>query len=415
MKFVLSCCRLAVFLLVSTVFLSLLATASISATAPSEDAVENLNNHKMVRVRLIVPAKYRKGVFSKPRYLYVPPGFKISVFAALLKSPRILAVGPDGNLYVSLPDSGKIAVFKDKNHDGVADSARVFASGLVKPHGLAWRGNDLIVAETNRLTLLRDDNHDGRADVRKLITTEIPGGGMHWTRSVVVGPDGMLYTSIGSSCNACVEKDARRGSIVRFSSDGDGSKIYATGLRNSVGMAFHPEKGELWAVDNGRDNLGDDVPPEELNKIIDGGDYGWPHCYGDRTPDPQIGNPWYCKNTIPPVVKMQAHSAPLGITFGYKLGFPKEYRKVLYIAYHGSWDRRVPTGYKLVAVPFDDGRPDGVVTDIVTGWLDGTEVWGRPVDPVVGADGALYLSDDYAGAIYRITYEDRGKHVSAHR
>lgn len=402
MKSAFKCGRFASLLFIAS-FLILLQAVQCAGAVAEGPTANGVDRNGKVRVKLDVPAKYRKGVFSKTRYLNVPPGFRVSVFSALLKGPRMLAVGPDGFIYVSLPKTGEIAVLPDENRDGVADRTVVFASGIIRPHGLAWVGNDLIVAEMNRVTLLRDEDGDLKADVRKIITEDIPSGGVHWTRSVVAGPAGKLYVSAGSSCNACEEDDKRRASIMRFSTGGNGNKVYATGLRNSVGMALHPEKGELWAVDNGRDNLGDDLPPEEINKIIDGGDYGWPYCYGDRTPDPELGSPWRCKNTIPPVVKMQAHSAPLGITFGHKLNFPDGFRDVLYIAFHGSWNRTAPTGYKLVGVPFKDGKPDGLPFDAVTGWLEGASYWGRPVSPVAGSDGALYLSDDYSGAIYRIT------------
>jgi len=406
MKSVFSCFRFFALFFISTFLVLLQTTQSIGATTGGLAAGGSVvGQASMVKVRLKVPGKYRMGVFATPRYLYLPPGFKISVFSARLTKPRMLAVGPDGFLYVSLPETGKIAVLPDRNHDGVADNAYVFASGLIRPHGIVWQGHDLIVAEADKLTLLRDENGDLKAEVRKTVANDIPSGGIHWTRSVAVGPSGKLYVSVGSSCNACEETEEKRASITRYSTNGNGTKVYATGLRNSVGMAFHPEKGELWAVDNGRDHLGDDVPPEELNKIIDGGDYGWPYCFGDRTPDPELGSPWRCKNTIPPVQKMQAHSAPLGITFGSGLKFPQRFKHALFVAYHGSWNRTVPTGYKLVVLPFKDGKPDGLFQDFATGWIDGNEYWGRPVAPVVGGDGALYLSDDHAGAIYRITAE----------
>ncbi len=408
MKSVFSCSRFAALLGISTLLMLLQATQTIGATTGGAAAGGSsaLGAFEKVKVALKVPGKYRSGVFAQTRYLYLPPGFKVSVFAALLAKPRMLAVGPDGFLYVTLPETGEVAVLPDKNRDGVADNAYVFASGLNKPHGLAFQCNDLIVAEADRLTLLRDEDGDMKADIRKVIVDSIPRGGGHWTRSVVIGPTGKLYVSAGSSCNACEEKEQGRAAITRYSNNGNGAKVYATGLRNSVGMAFHPENGELWAVDNGRDHLGDDLPPEELNKIIDGGDYGWPYCFGDRTPDPELGSQWRCKNTIPPVVKMQAHSAPLGIAFGKGLKFPEQFRDSLFVAFHGSWNRTVPTGYKLVAVRFKDGKPDSLFMDFATGWLEGNGgYWGRPVAPVVGSDGALYLSDDHAGAIYRISAE----------
>jgi len=170
-----------------------------------------------------------------------------------------------------------------------------------------------------------------------------------------------------------------------------------------LGLAFHPLSGDLWASDNGRDRLGDDLPPEEVNRITDGGDYGWPYCYGYRLPDPGFGTEKRCSSTVPPRVEMQAHSAPLGVAFGYGLDFPESLKNMLYVAFHGSWDRSVPTGYKLIGIPFKSGQPSGPPVDIVTGWLRGGRAWGRPVAPLAGRDGALYLSDDSAGVIYRVS------------
>jgi glucose/arabinose dehydrogenase len=301
-----------------------------------------------------------------------------------------------------VPREGRILVLPDENGDGVADRTVVYASGLGRPHGLAFHGPDLFVAAIARLLLLRDEDGDLRADVTKIISSDIPGTGGHWTRSVVVGPDEMLYVSAGSSCNACVEEDPRRAAVLRFPLSGGRAEIFASGLRNSVGLSFHPRTGELWGSDNGRDHLGDELPPEEINRIRKEGDYGWPFCHGRRIPDSDLGSTERCLNTIPPEVEMPAHSAPLGIAFGNDLNFPEPYREMLYVALHGSWNRSVPTGYKLVGIPFQDGRPVGPAVDIVSGWLQGGSAWGRPVDPVVGADGALYLSDDRSGAIYRI-------------
>ncbi len=355
-------------------------------------------------IRIKVPPKHGRGVFAGPRRLMAPPGFEVSVFAAGLKGPRFMATDTQGNIYVSLPSEGKVVAFVDKNSDGEADKTVVFAEGLDRPHGLAFRGTELIVAETGKLIILKDTNGDLLADTREVLTDDIPPGGGHWTRTVVLGPDGNLYVSVGSSCNACVEDDLRRAAILRFS-DGKAS-MFATGLRNSVGMAWSPVKNELWAVDNGRDFLGDDLPPDELNKIIQGGDYGWPNCYGDRVTDAEIGNARKCKETIPPVEKLQAHSAPLGMAFGTGLDMAKEFQDALFIAFHGSWNRTTPTGYKVVAVPFHEGRNAGPPVDFLTGWLDSRgRAWGRPVGLLAGKDGALYLSDDLAGAIYRISFK----------
>ncbi len=355
-----------------------------------------------VKTALIVPEIYRKDTFKTDRTLMAPPGFIVSVFAAGLKGVRFMAVGSNGIIYASIPSEGKVIALVDEKGDGFATSVSVFAEGLDRPHGLEFRGNDLIVAETQRLLLFKDADGRLKADGMSILSEDLPPGGGHWTRTAALGPDGALYVSAGSSCNVCVEKDERRATVLRFA--GPKAEVYARGLRNSVGIAFDPDTGELWGVDNGRDWLGDDLPPDELNRIVKGGDYGWPYCYGARVPDPEFGDKKRCAGTTPPEVSIQAHSAPLGIAFGKTLEFPPAYRNALFVAYHGSWNRSVPTGYKLVMIPFEDGRPAGPPVDFITGWLVDGAKWGRPVDPVAGRDGSLYVSDDYGGAIYRIAY-----------
>lgn len=364
-------------------------------TAPGESASG--------RAPLRVPDPFRGLGVPKGKTLSLAPGLSIAVFAAGLERPRMLAFSPDGNLYVSLPRAGRVVVLPDRNKDAVADEVRTFASDLDLPHGLAFAGKDLIVAENGCLVRLPDRDGNLAADRVEELSKDLPAGGGHRTRSVAVGPQGDFFVSAGSSCNVCIEKDPRRAAIMRIGPDGGEAEIFARGLRNSVGLAFHPETGELWASDNGRDWLGDDLPPEEVNRIVAGGDYGWPFCYGKRIPDPDFGSPDRCRNTLPPEVEMPAHSAPLGIAFGHGLDFPDRYRSMLYVAFHGSWNRSAPTGYKLIGIPFRDGRPSGPPEDIVSGWLQGRSAWGRPVAPAVGPDGALYLSDDRAGVIYRIS------------
>lgn len=351
-----------------------------------------------------VPEKYREGVFEKQRELKALPGFRVSVFASDLGGARFMAENSDGVIFLSVPSDGTVLALPDKDNDGIADEVIVYARGLKRPHGLAIRDGELLVAESGRVLSLRDSNGDLKADSSKVITEDVPAGGGHWTRTIVVGPDKALYVSAGSSCNACVEKDKRRASVLRFKDSK--AELFATGLRNTVGLEFHPKTGGLWGVDNGRDHLGDDLPPEEVNLIEKGKDYGWPYCYGNRKPDPELGYKERCLRTVPPEVEMQAHSAPLGVAFGTGLNFPKLVMRSLIIAFHGSWNRSVPTGYKVVAVPFNDkGMPAGAPFDVITGWLSGGEPWGRPVDILVGSDGAMYISDDSAGAVYRVTYE----------
>jgi glucose/arabinose dehydrogenase len=239
---------------------------------------------------------------------------------------------------------------------------------------------------------------------REVIVGGLPDGG-HSTRTVLFGPDwSTLFVSIGSSCNVCVEEDERRATIVRYDPDGSGEEVYARGLRNAVGITFRPGTDELWATNNGRDWLGDDLPPETIYVIQGEDDAGWPTCHSGRIVDPDFGGPNACDGILAPVVEMQAHSAPLGLAFYEGQQFPDEYHGDLFVAFHGSWNRATPTGYKVVRIPVRNGAP-GPVHDFATGWLreDGSN-WGRPVDVITATDGSLFVSDDSTGVIYRIYY-----------
>lgn len=352
-------------------------------------------------VRLKVPARFMAPVLMG-RQLMLPAGWQISVYAAGLGPVRMLTFDQHGVLLASLPEQGRVLALPDEDHDGQADQVVVFAEGLSAPHGLAPAGDTLWVAGTGALYRLRDRDNDLHADEQTMFSSDLPGRGGHWTRSIVVARDGSLLVSAGSSCNACLETDVRRAAIMRFVPPDPQGTLFATGLRNSVGLAIEPETGELWASDNGRDRLGDDLPPDEINHITAGSDYGWPYCFGARVPDPQLGNQERCRDTVPAAVELQAHSAPLGIAFMPDSGLLARADELLLVAYHGSWNRTVPTGYKLVAIPFHHGRPSGAPFDLVRGWLEDGQAWGRPVSPVVAADGAILLSDDTAGVIYRI-------------
>lgn len=340
---------------------------------------------------------------SQEGRIILPPGFNIEVYASGLRGPRFMALSPGGVLFVSLLLEGEIMALPDKDGDGRADKAITFAEGLDRPHGLAFRAGFLYVAETGRVLRLWDKDADLRADGRETIVREIPPGGGHWTRTLGFGPDGGLYVSVGSSCNVCEEDDERRATILRFNPDGSGGRIFAQGLRNAVGFRWHPRTGELWATENGRDWLGDDLPPDELNRVREGGHYGWPYCFGQRVPDPEYEMASFCRKTVPAAFEFQAHSAPLGLAFYTGDMFPREYRGDLFVAFHGSWNRTVPTGYKVVRVRFKGGEPIEQ-EDFATGWLVEGKAWGRPVDLLVGRDGALYLTDDRGGRIYRITH-----------
>jgi len=343
--------------------------------------------------------------------LKAPPGFHISVFAEDVDGARMMIFSPDGTLLVSEAGEGKVVALPDKKHAGKAEQVVTVLSGLNEPHGLAFYEGKLYVAENDKVRRYDWDEANLRVSNPKRLA-DLPSGGGHSTRTLLFH-GGKMYVSAGSSCNVCIEKDSRRAAVMEFNPDGSGQKIFAKGLRNAVGLAVNPKTDTVWATVNGRDLLGDDLPPEVIVDLgKDGGDFGWPYCYGDRVPDPNFTKPGddRCKNVARPKVQMQAHSAPLGLAFYEGSEFPAEYRNNLFVAFHGSWNRSVPTGYKVVRVKLDDqGQPQGGAEDFITGWLAPGETkrgrWmGRPVGIVFGGDGAMYLSDDAAGVIYRITY-----------
>lgn len=332
--------------------------------------------------------------------LRVPPGFKISVFADSVQGVRYLVLGPDKAIYASQPASGLIVKLTDKNNDGVADTVVTVARGLSGPFGIAFRGDTMYVAEVKQVVRFEP----GKTEPVTIISG-IPAGG-HSTRTILFGPvDNKLYLSVGSSCNLCDESDSLRAAVSVFNRDGSGGRIFAKGLRNTVGMAFNPKTGELWGNNNDRDNLGDDIPPEHVNIIKDGRYYGWPQCYLPGKPNPEYGSA-DCAQVEPPAITVQAHSAPLGLAFYTGTQFPAGFRGDAFMTLHGSWNRSVPTGAKVVRVEVDSsGRRAIGVDDFITGWQrpDGSR-WGRPVGLLVLPDGSLLVSDDMGGKIWRVTY-----------
>jgi glucose/arabinose dehydrogenase len=350
---------------------------------------------------LIVPEALRKGVFAQERTLNLPPGFSISVFAAGLGSPRWIAAGPDGKLWVTERGAGRVLVYDPQGSAATPPQPQVFAQGLDQPHGIAFYGGFVYVAETTRVLRIRDNNGQAAGDP-EVIISGLPTGG-HSTRTLLFTPDQKLLVSIGSSCNVCREQDERRAAVMIYNPDGSQGRLYATGLRNAVGLTLNPETQQVWFANNGRDNLGDDIPKEMIGTLKDGAFYGWPDCYGNQAVDKDFGgDPARCARMTVPELQVQAHSAPLGLTFLPAQGWPAPYAGNLIVAYHGSWNRSVPTGYKLVRVAMNNGQVAGDVADFLTGFQQGATVWGRPVALAVGTDGALYVTDDKAGAIYHI-------------
>ncbi len=343
--------------------------------------------------------------------LRLPAGFSIRLYASGLPGARIVRLTHTGDLLVSLPGSGRIVLLeRDATGDGLPDARRDLLTGLNRPHGMDLYDGWLYVAETHAVGRIRFDAATrGVSGEYDRIVTGLPGGGAHWSRSVRFGPDGWMYVSVGSSCNACEEKHPRRAVILRFRPDGSAGEIYATGLRNTVGFDWRPGANELYGVDMGRDFLGDDFPPCELNRIEQGRFYGWPYANGNNIPDPDFGegNQAKIKDSVAPVHGFAAHSSPLGIYFlrGDKL--PPPYQGAALVAFHGSWNRTEKQGYDLVSLHFD-GSGNIAERKFLTGFEADGKVIGRPVDIAQGPDGTLFVSDDFTGSVYSVVYGETG-------
>ena len=344
------------------------------------------------------------GPFPSP--LTVASGLQIKYFAKV-HGARVMAMGPDGAVYVSVPGGNRVVRVWDANGDNIADSSRIAVSGLDDPSGLAFHKGFLYIANTNGVVRVQLDAR-GTATGTPVSVNSLPGGG-HSTRTIVFGADSAMYVSVGSSCNLCVEADSERAAVVRFNEDGSNGRVFSRGLRNAVGLAVNPSTLALWVSQNERDDITpnhQDLPPEEINILQDGKDYGWPYCYslnGAAVPNPEYGDAPRCSSTIPAALEMQAHSAPLGMTFLDKATLlPADYHGDLLVAFHGSWDRDQPTGAKVVRVHVSGGVPTGV-EDFVSGWQreDGSR-WGRPADVEVYKDGSVLISDDQSGSLYRV-------------
>lgn len=384
-------------------------------------------------------------LFADEAMIKLPAGFKLSQFAdsstkqgKMLSSIRFMAFDAHGNLFVTSSKDGKVLMLPDANKDGKADEVITVVQGLNYPQGLAFVGDVLLVANQDGVVKIKQVN--GRWSAAEPFISNLPTGG-HRTKTIKLGPDGYLYINVGSSCNVCIESNPLRATILRYTIEGkpagalttlgrhQQSAIWASGLRNSQGFAWHPVTGDMYATNNGADNrsdtvggkVNDEIPPEHLNKIEAGKHYGWPHCWGDATKNVMIEDPnfkgdsGFCKTAQAPVITFTSHTTPIGIAFLDKTNWPAEYKSDVIVALHGSWNRQQPAGYQLVRVKFKDNKPVKV-EDFATGWLvNGSEsgwlkrsnVSGRPVDVAVGPDGALYVSDDDSSKIYRISYQSK--------
>ncbi|MAT38985.1 MAG: sorbosone dehydrogenase [Ectothiorhodospiraceae bacterium] len=336
----------------------------------------------------------------------LPEGFKIEIYAEDVPNARSMALGEDGTLYVGSRTAGNVYALLDTNQDNTIDKRITLAMALRQPNGVAVKDGDLYFAEISKVWRIRDiasklqDNPE-----KELVFDKLPNDEHHGWKYIAFGPDGKLYVPIGAPCNVCDEEDERYSTITRINDDGTGFEIYAHGVRNTVGFDWHPETGEMWFTDNGRDWLGDDLPPDELNRAPTPGlHFGFPYCHGGEWLDPEYGEGKSCEDYESPVQNLGPHVAALGMTFYTGEMFPAEYRGHVFIAEHGSWNRSTKIGYRVMLVKLDGNRAVSY-EPFAEGWLQrGEGVWGRPVDVLQMPDGSLLVSDDYADTIYRISY-----------
>jgi glucose/arabinose dehydrogenase len=336
--------------------------------------------------------------------IQLPPGFEIAVYAADVENARQLALGADGTVFAGSREAGKVHAVVDEDDDQAADRVYLIDRGLDMPSGIEFRDGALFVGAVDRI--LRYDAIEQQLDDPPepvVVTDELPDKSHHGWKYLRFGPDGLLYVPVGAPCNICNEPGFAE--IRRMQADGSGIETFVQGVRNSVGLAFHPDSGELWFTDNGRDLLGDDLPGDELNHAPRPGlHFGYPFCHQGDSPDPEFGAGKSCSDYAPPALVLGAHVAALGLTFYTGDMFPAAYRNQLFIAQHGSWNRSSKVGYNLLLVRFDEAGKVAGSEVFAQGWLQGEKNWGRPSDVLQMPDGALLVADDQAGAIYRISY-----------
>lgn len=345
--------------------------------------------------------------------LKLPSGFHTEIYASGFKKPRMMATAPNGDIFLSDNDTGKVWVLLDRNKDGKLDSQQVYAQNLNEPHGLAFHGGYLYVADTDAVVRFVYKSGDTAASGAPEKLVDLPGGGKHYSRTVVFGPDdkmpdAKMYVATGSDCNACEESDPKRAAVWIYDADGKNGRPFSTGLRNAVGLAW--QGGTLYATANARDLLGNNTPPESFFKLSDGQNYGWPYCYplaakATQVWDKDFGkkDQAYCDAAQPAFATTTAHAAPLGLAFYNAAAFPAEYRGLMFVGLHGSWNRVEKSGYKVVTVDPQSGE----VKDFMTGFVSSLTTSGRPVDLQVTPDGSLLLSDDGNGLIYRVSYSGK--------
>lgn len=394
---------------ITTLAAGILATAQM-VPSPPEQSPAGEKAGVVVRGHAFMPEQLP---FTQERMagLKLPEGFTINAFATDVGHARMLAVGDDGTVYVTRPKQNDVLALRDTDNDGKADQKQTVVQDLDAVHGITLHDGKMYLATPKEL-YVAEMKPDGTVEKPRELINDLPDGGQHPNRTLAFGPDGKtLFITVGSSCNACIEPNEEHATILTTDAQGKNRKIFARGLRNTIGFGWHPTTEVMWGMDHGTDWLGDDTPPEELNKLAEGNHYGWPWKYGDNKLN-QIFLEHHDKEKMPgkttgSVLEYQAHSAPIGWTFYTGDAFPADYRNDAFVAMRGSWNRRPATGYKVVRVKFDpQGNPEGF-EDFATGWLtqDGKAHFGRLAGVAQARDGALLVSDDTNGVIYRIAHK----------
>jgi glucose/arabinose dehydrogenase len=348
----------------------------------------------------------------------LPPGFVIQLYADGVRNARQMALGDKGTLFVGSRNARRVYAVVDRDGDKKADQVYTIASGLASPSGIAFRDGALYVGDISRV--IRYDGIESKLESPPqpvIVNDKLPKETHHGWKYLAFGPDGMLYVPVGAPCNICdrTGEDERFATITRMKADGTGQEIFARGIRNTVGFDWHPQTHELWLAENGRDEMGDNVPPDELLRANKPGlHFGFPFCHAGDTPDPEFGAKRPCSEFEPPAMKLGAHVAAIGMKFYTGRMFPEEYRNQIFIAEHGSWNRSEPQGYRIMLVKLK-GNKAVSYTPFAEGWLRGTrssrgsrttaDAWGRPADVLVMPDGSMLIADDEAGVIYRVTYK----------
>ena len=347
--------------------------------------------------------------------IVLPDGFKIEIYASDVENARSMTVSPSGTVFVGNRKSDNVFALIDENKDGKVDKKYLITDKLKNmPNGVAFHEGDLYVAEVNKIWVFKDienklkliDENGFYPEDPILITDDFPSDKHHGWKYIAIGPDNKLYVPVGAPCNICESRDEIYSTITRMDLDGSNREIYARGVRNTVGFTWNKETGEMWFTDNGRDMLGDNYPPCELNKVTKPDQhYGYPYCHGGDISDPEFGSKYACEDFIKPMQNLGPHVAPLGLKFYDGDMFPEEYRGDIFIAEHGSWNRTKKIGYRITRVKIKDNKSVGY-EPFISGWLekDINDAWGRPVDVVILEDGSMLISDDYASVIYRVTY-----------